>query len=826
MSGDGELDSIGDFQLGVDCIDVSSWGPIDDFSDLCITSTATGARISFGGEVLLITSIDRAPIAPDGLHASDFVDFGGGPQSFQFVGTAGNDFLIGTTGNDIFVVSAGADTIDGGERFDILDLSAATSGQFVSLEAPERNVGLGAGQTYLDVEGVIGSLASDMLIGDSVDNRLEGRDGMDILSGGAGDDSLFGGSDMDILYGGGGADVLNGGIGLDGVSYRDATSGVIADMVLAYSNRGEAAGDRYVDVEQLEGSGFSDTLRGDAQQNRIAALNGNDRLEGRAGNDYLDGGRHGDTLDGGSGDDTMLGGSENDTYFVGSIGDRVFETTSTSSITDAGGHDTVMSAVSFNLSAYTGVRFVEGLILTGMAAINGTGNGLANTLVGNAGNNFLNGGAGNDTLNGSVGNDTLLGGSGNDTYFVASSSDWVFETTTTSGTLDAGGMDTVLSAVSLNLSAYAGIRFVEGLVLTGTSAINGTGNGLANTLIGNIGNNVLKGGAGHDTLNGGSGSDTMLGGAGNDTYVVSSTGDRVFETTTTSSTTDAGGTDTVQSGVSFNLNANAGVRFVEKLTLTGTAAINGTGNALSNTLTGNSGNNVLNGAGGNDVLNGGSGSDTMLGGSGNDTYVVGAAGDRVFETTTTASTTDAGGIDTVQSSVTFGLDAYAGVRFVEKLTLTGTASINGTGNALANTIGGNSGNNVLNGSGGNDTINAGSGNDRLIGGTGNDVLTGGQGADSFIFVAGSNGVDVIADFNQLNGGGEEGDVLRFAGLGIGTFAYLGDGAFSGGSNNSEARVSGNQVLVDTNGDGVTDISIVLTGLVNASQLSADDFLFV
>jgi Ca2+-binding RTX toxin-like protein len=340
------------------------------------------------------------------------------------------------------------------------------------------------------------------------------------------------------------------------------------------------------------------------------------------------------------------------------------------------------------------------------------------------------------------------------------------------------------------------------------------------------GNDRLEGQTGWDILNGGSGSDTMLGGAGNDTYVVSSTGDRVFETTTTSGTTDAGGTDTVQSGVSFNLNAYAGVRFVEKLTLTGTAAINGTGNALSNTLTGNSGNNVLNGAGGNDVLNGGSGNDTMLGGSGNDTYVVSAAGDRVFETTTTSSTTDAGGIDTVQSSVTFGLDAYAGVRFVEKLTLTGTASINGTGNALANTIGGNSGNNVLNGSGGNDTINAGSGNDRLIGGTGNDVLTGGQGADSFIFVAGSNGVDVIADFNQLNGGGEEGDVLRFAGLGVGTFAYLGNGAFSGGSDNSEARVSGNQVLIDTNGDGVTDISIVLTGLTNAGQLSADDFLFV
>ena len=88
------------------------------------------------------------------------------------------------------------------------------------------------------------------------------------------------------------------------------------------------------------------------------------------------------------------------------------------------------------------------------------------------------------------------------------------------------------------------------------------------------------------------------------------------------------------------------------------------------------------------------------------------------------------------------------------------------------------------------------------------------------------GVDVITDFNGLNGGADDGDVLRFEGVGVGAFAYLGSGAFTGGLDNSEARVVGGQVLVDANGDGVVDITITLSGLTNANQLTVDDFLFV
>jgi Ca2+-binding RTX toxin-like protein len=74
----------------------------------------------------------------------------------------------------------------------------------------------------------------------------------------------------------------------------------------------------------------------------------------------------------------------------------------------------------------------------------------------------------------------------------------------------------------------------------------------------------------------------------------------------------------VQSSIGYTLTDND-----ENLTLTGSASIDGAGNALDNVITGNAGNNVLNGAEGNDTLIGGAGRDTLTGGAGNDTFVFG-----------------------------------------------------------------------------------------------------------------------------------------------------------------------------------------------------------
>lgn len=144
--------------------------------------------------------------------------------------------------------------------------------------------------------------------------------------------------------------------------------------------------------------------------------------------------------------------------------------------------------------------------------------------------------------------------------------------------------------------------------------IGGAGN---DNLTGNSVNNVLIGNAGNDTLNGGAGIDTLIGGTGNDIYIVDSTTDTITENA-------GGGTDTIQSSVSFSI---AALSNIENLTFTGTAA-NGTGNAGNNLIIGNSANNILNGGAGNDTLNGGAGNDRLIGGLGKDALTGGLGVDR------------------------------------------------------------------------------------------------------------------------------------------------------------------------------------------------------
>jgi Ca2+-binding RTX toxin-like protein len=274
----------------------------------------------------------------------------------------------------------------------------------------------------------------------------------------------------------------------------------------------------------------------------------------------------------------MAGGAGNDTYVVDDAGDVVTEAA-------GGGIDTVEASISWVLPDE-----VENLTLTGLAAIDATGNAAANTLRGNAASNILDGGAGADRM---------FGGAGDDVYKVDASGDAVIEAADE-------GRDRVEATVTLTLAAN-----VEDLTLMGSAAINGTGNALDNILLGNSAANRLSGGAGNDWLDGGAGADVLVGGAGDDSYCV----DNAADVTTESAN---GGTDTVYASLSWTLAGN-----IENLTLLGSAAIDGNGNALANRLVGNAANNTLTGGAGNDTLDGGAGDDTLIGGTGSDTYLFG-----------------------------------------------------------------------------------------------------------------------------------------------------------------------------------------------------------
>ena len=147
-----------------------------------------------------------------------------------------------------------------------------------------------------------------------------------------------------------------------------------------------------------------------------------------------------------------------------------------------------------------------------------------------------------------------------------------------------------------------------------TTGVTYYGSSLAEALTGGTVNELLLGNAGNDTLNGGAGADTLAGGLGDDQYTVDA-GDVVVESA-------GGGTDEVRSAVSWTLGAN-----LERLVLSGAAAIDGTGNGDANYILGNAATNALTGGGGNDTLNGGAGADTLAGGAGADRLTGGAGAD-------------------------------------------------------------------------------------------------------------------------------------------------------------------------------------------------------
>lgn len=795
-------------------------------------------------------------------------------------GHGGNDFITAGDGNDTLDGSRGDDRLDGGGGTDsmtggagndtyqvdsLLDVVVEDADGGVDEVAVQANTSVTVFVLFDDVERMLltGSSATQQGRGNALDNFIAGASSNDLLDGAAGNDTLSGGGGDDtyvvdstgdrvIELANEGKDTLRAGISVT------ALAAALEDLELTGSS--DLAG-----TGNAQGNGIT----GNSGANLLSGLAGDDRLVGAAGADTLNGGTGDDRLDGGTGADSLNGGAGNDTYFIDDAGDVVAEAA-------GGGLDLVFSTVSLDL-AVAGFTQVEAASLTGSANANLSGNTLANALTGNSGNNLISGGAGNDWLSGgAAGTDTLRGGAGNDTYHVVAADTMVDETggdgrdmvtttlaawtlalgvedlrmmatsavtatgnaaanriTTRSGadaldggagadTLDGsegddtyqldtaldvvieragGGNDLAVSSASVALAAH-----VERLQLTGTGALNGTGNGLDNALTGNAGSNVLDGGAGNDTIDGGAGADTLRGGLGNDRFDNVDSGDVV---------SGGAGTDTVATAASvFTLGAD-----VENLEFTGTGAQAGTGNALANRMSGGEGDDTLSGLGGNDYLDGGEGDDSMDGGLGNDSYVIDSAGDVV---------TDAGGIDTIVSDLaaTTLTGALAGF---ENLSALGNVAFAGTGNALANR---------LVGSGLDDTLDGGAGADTMAGGDGSDVYFVDSTADQVVERKGEGFADEVRSSvsyalgehleiltlqgaANLSGTGNSQDNLITGNAGNNVLAGgagndLIDG---GGGNDSLSGGAGNDLMVWNGGDTVSGGAGDDTLLVTAATLN-------
>ena len=703
-----------------------------------------------------------------------------GTAAINATGNSQDNTLMGNSAANMLDGGAGADAMWGGagdDTYIVDNINDATIENVIEgIDSVQSSVSytLGANVENLTLTGAAatnatGNALNNVLTGNSAVNVLDGGAGVDVMFGGAGDDTYIidsfgetvieaanegtdtvqssvgyslsanvenlvltgtnsiagiGNGSNNTLTGNSAANVLDGGLGVD------TMVGGAGDDTYVVDNIGDVVTEAANEGTDVVHAAISYTLGGNVENlvlDGSAAINGT----GNSLNNTVVGNSAANLLDGGAGSDTMIGGQGNDTYLVDNVGDVTNENLNE-------GTDTIQSSVTYTL----GVN-VENLTLTSASVINGTGNALDNVLTGNSAANVLSGGAGNDT-------------------YVVAAGDTVVENTNE-------GLDTVQSAVTVTLGAN-----VENLTLTGVAAINGTGNSLVNVIAGNSAANVIDGGTGADTMAGGLGNDTyvvdnagdivteglnegtdtvqssvtytlganvenltltgssaingtgnsldnvltgnsaanvLTGGGGNDTYVIGA-GDSVVEAANS-------GTDTVQSALTYTLGSN-----LENLTLTGSAAINGTGNSLDNVLTGNSAANV------------------MTGGAGNDTYVVGS-GDSVVEAASA-------GTDTVQSSVAWTLGSN-----LENLTLIGLSAINGTGNSSANILIGNSANNNLSGANGSDTLRGGLGNDTVNGGSGNDTFLFGRGdgqdlvqdnsgtADKLLYDAGINPLDLV-----------------------------------------------------------------------------------
>lgn len=676
-------------------------GDNDDFNDTAdysgITNAAAALTIALGagGTPVGVMSAVASDATGDAIARVENLIGGSGDDKFT-----GNEYankLYGGEGNDTLEGRGGADLLDGGNGTDTASYALSTAAVQVDLGGTSAG-GEAAGDTYNSIEVVVGSKYNDQMKAGATAATLKGGAGNDMLQGGIGDDTLEGGA---------GGDQINGGLGEDLVSYLGSGAAVTVNLVKNTGSGGDAAGDFYNSIEDVEGSKLNDTL---------IASNWNSKLYGGVGNDTLKSGDRDDTLDGGDGT-----GIDTASYALSKLGVTVDLSIVGVQDTVGAGKDTLVD--------------IENLI----------GSSGDDTLTGNDENNRIEGGARNDLIEGGLGNDTLIAGSGIDTLSYAHA---------------GGGVSVSLALTSAQNTGAAGTDTVSGFEnLTG-----GTG---GDTLTGNADENTIDAGDGIDLVQGGAGADVLKGGNGSDTvsYAASTVGVSVdlsiqdgakmqvsdgdaegdilqgFENLIGSNEDDAlygddndnviegrGGDDILVGGLGNDTLSYGSSTTAVTVSLsggdfqnTGGAGIdtisgfeNLSGGSGADTLTGDAGVNSIFGLGGNDTLSGNGGSDFLYGGDGTDTAAFAWVGSDGLSANLSTSKATLGG-DTTK------LDSIENLK----------------GSDHDDELIGDAGNNRIDGGQGDDRISGELGDDVLIGGSGGEV-----GGDTVFYESAGSGVTV------------------------------------------------------------------------------------
>ncbi|MDF1721672.1 MAG: hypothetical protein P1U65_13430 [Minwuia sp.] len=795
-----------------------------------------------------------------GSDGGDDVQLGGGNDSFN--GGAGNDTINGGAGNDVLVGGAGDDVVNGdadndtltgvdgndllngGPDIDTVSFAVSSNGVDANLlTGTARSIGQDEiGQdTLIGIENIIGSSGSDLLTGDTLDNRLDG---------GAGDDTLAGISGNDTLIGGGGTDTAD----------FSAQAAAVTVNLLTGTATGETSGtDSLNGVENVIGGSAADQITGDSLGNALDGGAGNDSLFGGAGTDSLTGGSGNDSLDGGAGIDFINAGDGDDTVIGGADGDDLSGAAGNDSLAGGAGNDT--------LDGGTGDDTLDG----GIDADRINGGAGVDNLLGASGDDLIAGGGADDTLDGGDGSDFLIGdtdlagqtvsgdahtpvtvtvevandgGVGSVQYifftldvetaitittdgptidpemflfnddgsldaadFLASDDDdglpagsfsnAIINTGDEIGNLPAG--DYVLAISDFNLSleeAVAGINdeggalllgdvgvtfeITAGTILVSTAGVASAGVDPGNdVLLGGAGNDTLQGEAGDDSLDGGAGNDVLTGGAGDDT-LNGGDGVDIAVFSDVAAGLDVDVDEGTVSGEGLDEIAN-----IETFLL-GTGDDTVAGGAVSEQFFGGQGNDSINAGAGDDQVVGDIGADTLFGADGADALFGGADDD--FFDGGAGNDTLSGGDGTDTALFTYGGQAGVVVNLTE-----GTATDefgdadqlegieNVVGSSFDDNLTGDGANNLLDGGDGNDTLLGAAGQDTLLGANGNDFLNLlGSGSTN---ASGGAGNDIFAvDATVLTetdvvDGGDGTDTLAISGGGT-----LDQGDFSGVSN--------------------------------------------